>query len=878
MRELANFSIFYYTRPMKYGILRVACASPALRVADCEYNASQIINAIKEAENTHIRLLALPELSITGYTCGDLFLQQGLRKAAIKALLRIAKETADCSVLSVVGLPFEPHNTLYNCAAFIYKGKVLALVPKSFIPNYGEFYERRWFSPATTKIRGEVLLEQDGEPVPFGTNIILYDVNDGNIQIAAEICEDAWVPLSPSTHYALHGATIIVNLSASNEVVGKAEYRKMLVCSHSAKTMSAYLYADAGHDESSTDMVFSGHNIIAANGTVCAESQLFSDCGKIISADIDMERIAQDRLRTTTFADNMDGEELDDYCHIPIELKDNDFATEAEKSNIGFSPVKNTPPSKESLLGTISKTPFVPSGTEERASRCHAVIEMQAEGLAKRLRHIHAESAVIGLSGGLDSTLALLVTARAFDKCSLPRSGIHALTMPCFGTTDRTYNNACLLARKTGASLSEIDIRKAVLQHFADIGHDESVHDVTYENSQARERTQILMDWANKTSGIVIGTGDLSELALGWCTYNGDHISMYGVNTSIPKTLVRYLVGWFADEAQAKQDGELSAVLYDILDTPVSPELLPPEGGSISQKTEELVGPYELHDFFLYYVLRWGFRPEKIFFLARQAFAKAEEGRSSYTAETILSWLKTFYRRFFSQQFKRSCMPDGAKVGTVSLSPRGDWRMPSDAVASAWLSELEELEAGVKEEQKPLMQKIPILRLCSPLATDIARLKYISELTFRETFESTNSAKDMDAYCAKHFNEKQLEEEIKTTGTRFYLAQLEGETTAYMKLNYGKAQTEQDKPNSLEIQRLYVAKKYKQKHIGSRLIAEAEDIARSLHAEYIWLGVWEHNNAALAFYESKGFEVFSSHDFVLGSDHQTDKLMKKSML
>ncbi len=867
---------------MKYGILRAACASPSLCVGDCDFNASKIIETIKEAENRKARILVLPELCITGYTCGDLFLQQTLRTAAVKALKRIAKETEDCAVMAVAGLPYELHNKLYNCAAYIHKGKVLAIIPKTFIPNYSEFYERRWFSPATPKQQEDILLDDEEElVVPFGTNIILEDVHDSTIRIAAEICEDAWVPLSPSTRHALHGATIIANLSASNEVVGKAAYRSLLVSSHSAKTVTAYLYADAGHDESTTDMVFSGHNIIALNGTVLAASQLFNDCGSIIYADIDLERIAQDRLRTSTFADSISfaDDMMEEYRYIPIELKDNSFATKAAKTTIGFTPVQDTASHEDTLIGGISAQPFVPSGAEERAERCHAVIEMQAEGLAKRLRHIHAANAVIGLSGGLDSTLALLVTARAFDKCGLARSGIQALTMPCFGTSDRTYKNACQLARKTGATLSEIDIRKAVLQHFADIKHSETVHDITYENAQARERTQVLMDWANKTNGIVIGTGDLSELALGWCTYNGDQMSMYGVNASIPKTLVRYLVGWFAEEAKAKQDEELSAVLQDILDTPVSPELLPPEDGAISQKTEELVGPYELHDFFLYYVLRWGFSPEKIFFLARQAFATAENGRSAYSAETILHWLKAFYRRFFAQQFKRSCMPDGAKVGTVSLSPRGDWRMPSDAVAKSWLSELEGLlpEAEGSTSDKADTPAVPILRLCSTLATDIARLKYISELTFRETFASTNSQEDMDKYCTEHFNEMQLEKEIQTTGSRFYLAQIDGETAAYMKLNYGKAQTETEFPDSLEIQRLYVAKKFKGKRIGSELIAQAEEIARTVHASYIWLGVWEHNDAAISFYEAKGFERFSKHEFVLGTDHQTDNLMKKQL-
>ncbi len=680
---------------MTYEILRAACASPNLSVADCEYNSEQIISLIKKADGQNVRFLVFPELSITAYTCGDLFLQRTLQTQAVNALTKIADRTKDTEVLSVVGLPLKLYDGLYNCAAYVHKGKIIAVIPKSFVPNYGEFYERRWFSPASARLQDEIFIAPNFEDVPFGTDILIQDKNDPHIKIGTEICEDAWVPLSPSTRASLSGATVIANLSASNEVVGKADYRRTLVSAHSAKTITAYLYADAGRDESTGDMVFSGHNIIALNGSIKAESKLFDDTGSLLIADLDLERIIQERIRSGTFKSCSEAALSDPYSAftlVNVELKDNGFASSCERSSIGFS--VQTSEEKEtggSLLTFVDPHPFVPSGKMERAERCHAVVEMQAEGLAKRIRHTHTEKAVIGLSGGLDSTLALLVTARAFDKCSLDRKNIVAVTMPCFGTTDRTYNNAVMLARETGSELKEINIQKSVTQHFEDIGQSQSEHNTTYENSQARERTQILMDYANKINGIVIGTGDLSELALGWCTYNGDHMSMYGVNSSIPKTLVRYLVSYFSDEALKKNNAALSRILNDILDTPVSPELLPPDGKNISQKTEDIVGPYELHDFFLYYLLRWGYSPKKIFFLAENAFCMKKDGekKSSYTKEEILKWMKYFYRRFFAQQFKRSCMPDGAKVGTVSLSPRGDWRMPSDASASIWLKEIE---------------------------------------------------------------------------------------------------------------------------------------------------------------------------------------------
>ena len=661
---------------MNFGYFRAGSACPSLSVADPQFNAGKIVGLVKEASSKNVRFLVFPELSVTAYTCQDLFLQRPLQESAVSALLKITKETACENVLFAVGLPLAVKGCLYNCAAFIHKGKVLCIIPKTFIPNYGEFYENRWFTSFDQDSVSEIDVFGTGEKIPFGKNIIIQDKNDSLVRISCEICEDLWVPLSPSTMHAINGATVIANLSASNEVVGKAAYRKILVGAQSAKSICAYIYSNAGHDESTTDLIFSGHSIIAENGKIKKERKLFSETDSILYADIDLEKIHQDRIKSSTFTSSKNLSSP--YTTVLVELQQNNLSLE----------------SAEKPEDIIEKHPFVPENKGQRHERCREVIEMQSEGLAKRLRHINASSAVIGLSGGLDSTLALLVTARAFDKCGINRNKIKAITMPCFGTTDRTYSNACILARQTGAELIEINIKKSVLQHFADIGQDESKHDITYENCQARERTQILMDYANKTGGIVIGTGDLSELALGWCTYNGDHMSMYAVNSSIPKTLVRYLVDWFAGNESEK----LSTVLKDILDTPVSPELLPPEKGNISQKTEDLVGPYELHDFFLYYVMRFGFSPRKIFFLAKSVFdGEKIQGRDDlYTVDFIYKWLVSFYRRFFQQQFKRSCMPDGAKVGTVNLSPRGDWRMPSDASCSIWQKELEDLSKELK--------------------------------------------------------------------------------------------------------------------------------------------------------------------------------------
>lgn len=649
---------------MKYGFVKTACASPRLKVADCNFNAEQIICTAKDAAKNGASVIVFPELSITGYTCGDLFFQRTLQNASEVQLKRIISETAKLDAVIFVGLPVPRAEGIYNCAAAIKGGELLALFAKSYLPNYGEFYERRHFTPFQQNMNTQFIDFAGFEEVPFGTDILIQDEKDSAITIGCELCEDLWVPVPPSSRHILAGATIIANLSGGNEIIGKADYRRSLVKSHSARSLCAYLYANAGLDESTQDMVFAGHNLISENGTLLAESSLFSS--ETIYADIDVERLCQERRRTTSFGFSANNNTFNsNYVIVQVTMN-------VEKTAGEFSRY-------------VDPHPFVPSDKDKRTQRCLEVITLQAQGLAKRLRHINCQSAVIGLSGGLDSTLALLITCRAFDLCGIERSKVTAITMPCFGTTDRTYNNACSLAKECGATLKEVRIADAVRQHFADLGHDESIHDVTYENCQARERTQVLMDYANKTNGIVIGTGDLSELALGWCTYNGDHMSMYGVNSSIPKTLVRYLVQWFAEASEDAKNEKFASVLKDILDTPVSPELLPPKDGVISQVTEDLVGPYELHDFYLYYLLRFGFSPAKIYFLAQNA-------NLPYGKDVILKWLKTFYRRFFTQQFKRSCMPDGAKVGTINLSPRGDWRMPSDAMYSTWNEELETLK------------------------------------------------------------------------------------------------------------------------------------------------------------------------------------------
>ena len=683
-------------------------------MADCEFNASEIIKMVHEMEAEGAKVMVFPELCITAYTCGDLFWQENLLEEAKKQLFRISEETKDVEALIFVGLPLEYKGKLYNVAAGLNHGEVLGFVPKIHIPNYNEFYEARYFTSGenvdgTVTVRTEdygfchmdelddnddvefdleaeiealeeaefeeleeveddpdyidedeeELMEQD---IPISSNILFTCPDMPKLRIAAEICEDLWVLNPPSVAHAYHGANLIVNLSASDEVVGKDSYRRSLVSAQSARLLCGYIYATAGEGESTQDVVYGGHNLIAENGTILAESRRFVNGA--LYADLDIHRLENERRRMTT-------------CRFVSDLA-------PEGQDVFYNEVYfNISRGTTELTRKFDSRPFVPGVREERERRCDEILNIQAMGLKKRLAHIHCQNAVIGLSGGLDSTLALLVTVRAFDMLGMSREKITAVTMPCFGTTDRTYNNACQLSKCLGASLKEVNIREAVNLHFRDIGHDPEVHDVTYENGQARERTQILMDIANQSGGIVIGTGDLSELALGWATYNGDHMSMYAVNASVPKTLVRHLVRYYADTCE---DAKLAEILLDILDTPVSPELLPPKDGVISQKTEDLVGPYELHDFFLYYMLRWTFPPKKIFRMAKIAF----EGE--YDDAVILKWLKTFYRRFFMQQFKRSCLPDGPKVGSVAVSPRGDLRMPSDACAKLWMKQIEELE------------------------------------------------------------------------------------------------------------------------------------------------------------------------------------------
>ena len=634
---------------MKNGFVKVAAATPDIRVADVEFNTQNIINAMEEAQKNGAKILVFPELCVTGYTCSDLFDHSVLLKASRKALLEIAENTNDKDMLVFVGAPLEVNGKLYNVAAAMNQGEIIGFTTKTFLPNYGEFYEMRQFTPGPQTVR-EITFE--GKKIPFGPQILFQAEGMEELVVAAEICEDVWSPVPPSIQAALEGATVIVNCSASDETIGKDTYRRALISGQSARLISGYIYANAGEGESTTDLVFGGHNIIAENGTVLKESSRYVN--EIIYSELDLQRITGERRKNTTFQP-LDEETL--VC-VPFTVEE----------------------TKTFLTRTFPKKPFVPSDEQTRAQRCEEILTIQAMGLKKRLAHTNARTAVVGISGGLDSTLALLVTARAFDMLGRDKKDIIAVTMPCFGTTDRTYQNACEMSKKVGATLIEVPIADAVNVHFRDIGHDPEDHSVTYENCQARERTQVLMDIANKTWGMVIGTGDLSELALGWATYNGDHMSMYGVNASVPKTLVRHLVKYAADDTK---DEALKNVLYDVLDTPVSPELLPPKDGDIAQKTEDLVGPYELHDFFLYFMLRFGYEPSKIFRIACMTFD------GEYDKETIFKWLETFCRRFFSQQFKRSCLPDGPKVGTVALSPRGDWRMPSDACVAVWMKDLE---------------------------------------------------------------------------------------------------------------------------------------------------------------------------------------------
>ena len=640
---------------MRDGFVKVAAGTPKIRVADCRYNAEQIFTLMREADKQGVRVLCLPELCLTGYTCGDLFLQDTLLRGAEEGLKTVLEATRNLDLVTAVGLPVRSKwdNKLYNCAAVIHKGEILGLIPKINLPNYGEFYEQRWFASGAGK---GTLEELCGSYVSMDPNLLFQCDTLPDLVIGVEICEDLWVADPPSNRLARNGATLILNLSASNELVGKSGYRRQLVAGQSGRLVCGYVYADAGEGESTTDLVFTGHNMVAENGALLSERRFHTG---LTLSEVDVSRLVYERRRMTTFTGALSGD-----C-----------------GRISFT----LPITETKITRYIAPNPFVPEDAGDRAERCNEILKIAALGLKKRLEHTRAKTAVVGLSGGLDSTLAILITAVAMKLLGRPASDIIAVTMPCFGTTDRTRDNAVELAQRLGATLKRIDIGEAVQVHFKDIGQSMEDHSVTFENGQARERTQVIMDIANQTGGMVIGTGDLSELALGWCTYNGDHMSMYAVNAGNPKTLVRHLVSFVSDD-KGSEDPRLSAVLDDILDTPVSPELLPAVGGRISQKTEDLVGPYELHDFFLYYIVRWAFPPSKVYRLAKYAFAGA------YSNTVILKWLKTFYRRFFSQQFKRNCLPDGPKVGSVALSPRGDWRMPSDAAVKLWLDEVELLE------------------------------------------------------------------------------------------------------------------------------------------------------------------------------------------
>ena len=641
---------------MNYGFVKVAAAVPRVKVADCKFNSERLEGLITIAEGKGVQILTFPEMCITGYTCGDLFAQQLLLEQAEMALIQILNSTRQLDIISILGMPVVVNSTVINAAVVIQKGKILGVVPKTYLPNYKEFYEQRWFTSALQVSENSVRL--CGQIVPMGNNL-LFETAETTFGI--EICEDLWATVPPSSSLALQGAEIIFNLSADDEGIGKHNYLCSLISQQSARCISGYVFSSSGFGESTTDVVFAGNGLIYENGYLLARSERFCLEEQLIINEIDVECIRAERRVNTTFAAN----------------KANCPGKEAIRISTEFVNSKDL-----NLTRTFNPHPFVPQGSELN-SRCEEIFSIQIAGLAQRLLHTGAKTAVIGISGGLDSTLALLVCVKTFDKLGLSRKDILGITMPGFGTTDRTYHNAIDLMNSLGVSIREISIRDACIQHFKDIGHDLNIHDVTYENSQARERTQILMDIANQTWGMVIGTGDLSELALGWATYNGDHMSMYGVNAGIPKTLVKHLVQWVAENGM---DEASKATLLDIVDTPISPELIPAdENGEIKQKTEDLVGPYELHDFFLYYFLRFGFRPSKIYFLAQTAFSGV------YDDETIKKWLQTFFRRFFNQQFKRSCLPDGPKVGSISISPRGDWRMPSDASSAAWLKEIAEL-------------------------------------------------------------------------------------------------------------------------------------------------------------------------------------------
>lgn len=636
---------------MKDGFIKVAAATPKVKVADIDYNTKSIITVLESAFVQGVKCLVFPELCITAYTCQDLFFQRALLDASAEALFKIADASRDKKILFTVGLPIQKDGSIYNCAAVIFDGEILGIIPKTSLPNYNEFYEARHFSPAPCK---NSVIRLRAKDYPFGKNLIFCCEQMPEFKFAAEICEDLWAPCPQSNRHALAGATVIGNLSASDEVIEKDKYRLSLVSNQSARLICGYIYSSAGDGESTQDMVFSGHNIIAENGSVLKQSALFKN--ELTVSELDMQKLASERAKMSTYYTSQYSEYEYIYFSMPMQ--------------------------KTSLTRFYSKTPFIPLNEKERNYRCNLILQMQAQGLKKRIEHTNSKTLVIGMSGGLDSSLAMLVCIMALDLLERPHSDIIAVTMPCFGTTKRTRSNAELLCQSLGVTFKEVDITASVRQHFKDIGHDENNHDVVYENGQARERTKVLMDIANGTGGLVIGTGDLSELALGWATYNGDHMSMYGINASVPKTLVRHIVKYYADTCGYEP---LSKVLYDILDTPVSPELLPTDekGEEISQKTEDLVGPYELHDFYLYYAIRFAFKPSKVKRLALYAF------KNEYSQDEITKWLYTFYRRFFTQQFKRSCLPDGAKIGTVTLSPRGDWRMPSDAVWNVWKKDLE---------------------------------------------------------------------------------------------------------------------------------------------------------------------------------------------
>ena len=632
---------------MRHGFIKVASASPSLKVGNPDYNKGRIIGLMKEADKEGVKVLVFPELSITGYTCGDLFFQSSLLSSSQDALLEIKEASKELDLLSFVGYPLKYNGKLYNTLAAIQHGSILAFFAKRNLPTYGEFYEERWFTPSPSE---NMIIDYKGEDVVFGSRIIL--TYSDSLKISAEICEDLWVPDPPSTHHAIAGATLIVNASASDELIGKSEYRKNLVSGQSARIIGAYIYSDASEGESTTDMVFTGSNVIAENGTILKAVDYSLD--QLIASEIDTEKLERERYVRNTFPISEEG-----YAYIDLSF--NECETK--------------------LTRFIDPHPFVPEDEEKRKERCDKILTLQALGLKKRLQHTRSKKVIVGLSGGLDSTLALLVAVKAFDMLSLDRKGIIAITMPCFGTTKRTRSNAELLALSLGVDFRTIDITESVKAHFKDIGQSLDDYSVTYENGQARERTQVLMDTSNKEGALVIGTGDLSELALGWATYNGDHMSMYGVNAGVPKTLVRYLVKYVSETTDNEVE---SKVLFDILSTPVSPELLPAKDGEISQVTEDIVGPYELHDFFLYYIVRLSFSPSKVYRLALIAFDGV------FDSEIIYKWLRTFIRRFFSQQFKRSCLPDGPKIGTITLSPRSDWRMPSDADSEIWLKELDE--------------------------------------------------------------------------------------------------------------------------------------------------------------------------------------------